>query len=676
MLYLRDFVTFNEKPRIFSDALNLLEDSAIGATPGMGVVADIRATHSGYLLNRRVYPGTNMKRSVDTWCSPEHGGSAAYDKPILVHHRAQDGGPFGGGSEACDPIGRVVGATYTQLSDDTDFVNDWKRPATSHDDLGSGYIMLKAMITDPDAAAKVLDRRYDTVSTGQRTDSARCSICGNDWLNDSQDDDDECEHVPGKSYEANDTTYLCYMVSGNLTYDECSYVNLPAQPNARNLNVSYCALTEAKQGNGSADRPLITMQTQGAYDSLSLSDGDNSVSLLIPDGGHDVIPDEAVKLLKKRMYAISPAYNTKSNVKENIKTTSKADQRISESRQDASQSDDTGGQDSSGVQTTKGTEDPVSMDEHVDYDQFALMHIAKTIMDNNLLDDREDCDCEFMSDDIRDFAAEYAMTEAKLSTAQRKKLKSSTFCGPGRSFPVPDYAHVTAARRLLGRAKLSSEAKSRVRACVERKSEKLGCSSTEDGLITKEKVMSEETAITEEVETEEVIDTSEEKSETVMVETSALNDALATVTQAKKDLEEKHGKLQSTLDTKVKLCEKLTEENAELKASMVRSAATQLAISRINLGKPGTVGIDSRKKFSGYVEDLCKRTLDSLTDANADLVPELDMLARNKSSARSSLLLDKKVENPVENRDESERTPDSMGSDKAPKTKAEVLDQL
>ena len=31
----------------------------------------------------------------------------------------------------------------------------------------------------------------------------------------------------------------------------------------------------------------------------------------------------------------------------------------------------------------------------------------------------------------------------------------------------------------------------------------------------------------------------------------------------------------------------------------------------------GTIGIDSRKKFNSFVEDLSKRSLDSLADANA-----------------------------------------------------------
>lgn len=37
---------------------------------------------------------------------------------------------------------------------------------------------------------------------------------------------------------------------------------------------------------------------------------------------------------------------------------------------------------------------------------------------------------------------------ARLTAAQRKKLPSSTFAGPGRSFPIPDKGH---ARAALGR---------------------------------------------------------------------------------------------------------------------------------------------------------------------------------------------------------------------------------
>lgn len=72
--------------------------------------------------------------------------------------------------------------------------------------------------------------------------------------------------------------------------------------------------------------------------------------------------------------------------------------------------------------------------------------------------------------------SELEAEDAKLSTEKRNKLKKGTFCGPGRSFPVPDCAHVTAARRLIGRAKVSDATKKKILSCVSRKASSLGCS--------------------------------------------------------------------------------------------------------------------------------------------------------------------------------------------------------
>jgi len=66
----------------------------------------------------------------------------------------------------------------------------------------------------------------------------------------------------------------------------------------------------------------------------------------------------------------------------------------------------------------------------------------------------------------------------KLSTKDRKKLKSSTFCGPNRSFPVPDCKHVAVAKTYLGRAKFSSATKKKIAACINRKAKQLGCNTS------------------------------------------------------------------------------------------------------------------------------------------------------------------------------------------------------
>jgi hypothetical protein len=66
--------------------------------------------------------------------------------------------------------------------------------------------------------------------------------------------------------------------------------------------------------------------------------------------------------------------------------------------------------------------------------------------------------------------------DEKLSAEARKKLPKSVFCGPDKSFPVPDCAHVTAARRLIGRYKGPGD-KASILACVNRKAKTLGCDS-------------------------------------------------------------------------------------------------------------------------------------------------------------------------------------------------------
>lgn len=62
-----------------------------------------------------------------------------------------------------------------------------------------------------------------------------------------------------------------------------------------------------------------------------------------------------------------------------------------------------------------------------------------------------------------------------LTTKQRKKMKSSTFCGPGRSFPVNDCKHVGVAKAYLGRSNFSSSTKKKIAACINRKAKSLGC---------------------------------------------------------------------------------------------------------------------------------------------------------------------------------------------------------
>lgn len=87
------------------------------------------------------------------------------------------------------------------------------------------------------------------------------------------------------------------------------------------------------------------------------------------------------------------------------------------------------------------------------------------------------CDYRYLALELE----EMGFNDATLSSAQRKKLASKSFCGPDRSFPVPDCAHVRAARRLIGRYKGPGD-KTRILGCVNKKAKALGCDKGKDML--------------------------------------------------------------------------------------------------------------------------------------------------------------------------------------------------
>lgn len=72
----------------------------------------------------------------------------------------------------------------------------------------------------------------------------------------------------------------------------------------------------------------------------------------------------------------------------------------------------------------------------------------------------------------------YDVMGKALTTKERKKMKKSTFCGPGRSFPIPDCKHVAIAKAYLGRSKFSKATKKKIAACINRKAKQLGCKVT------------------------------------------------------------------------------------------------------------------------------------------------------------------------------------------------------
>lgn len=242
----------------------------------------IDATHSGVETNNRVYPGKFVSQGYKSFISKDNGGTADYDKPILRHHDIQD-----------DPIGRVVDAKFTPYKMGDMFEFDYLAP-DQMGSKGSGVVTIKAVITDPDAIQKIIDGRYLSVSAGHSSPILLCSVCG--------DSIKTCTHIPGQSYDetgeemvADGEGNKCLCITGPLTYHECSFVNLPAQPPAKLLNFNW------KDSKETFDNTYITSFVKGKKElvrNFNLFDEDSELSLL---NGKLVLP------IKKTVIAISPA---------------------------------------------------------------------------------------------------------------------------------------------------------------------------------------------------------------------------------------------------------------------------------------------------------------------------------------------------------------------------------
>lgn len=709
MLLFRDFhqlaVQVHEgKPLPFlkEDTLDFLEDQAAGAS----LRATINATYSGYLLNRRVYPGRYLRQKdcFGDWCSEANGGTATFDKPVLTHH--DDHG---------EPIGRVVASKFIQLWDDAKLLEDFKSPAT-HYDQGSGLIQVQALITDPVAIAKILDGRYNTVSSGQNSPHMWCSICGSDFKS-----EESCEHFPGRNYEDDDgRARLCYVITGKLTYHELSYVNLPANQNAvtvaAELNDSLG--DDVKAEHVDHDQALtyagmVLVDKEGSEIDLSNKDGEDlpptktqiQVSSEIDlDKLQEPAPvdlTEDLAILPDDTFAIGntvraldqaglledgPMSGMISYFKTIVKRSGTVKhQHILYLELDLGARRLRGGTEYTdkgeshfhsvdlevadlNAKVFKGeTRDADRGDHHVHDFEFDMMEdhapqvsIADALAAARLVDKYLRAGQLTKAQQtilITDDAEEEKLLDENIADARKKKLRGSMFCGPNRSFPVPDCAHATAARRLIGRAKLSSDAKARVLASVNRRAKALKCGTGKDetddllyGMLTrkheettmdpKDKTKTEAPKPAEKslrdqlagLKDDALLDKAVELSESV----ESKDRQIVTLTEEKQGLADKNESLEAS-------SKELTDENTELREKLHKAKARELAVMRLVTGQ---LEVDSDEKFEEAVSELAERTEDSLGDAVKDAMPAFQKALAEREKNPSGFLTEKGEEKP------------------------------
>ena len=341
-----------------------------------------------------------------------------YGVPVLRHHQTVPG-PFS--ISDCVPIGRVIRSELVR-------------------DGGTTAIRLTARIVDEDAIEQILSGQLHTVSIGHIPDRVICSVCKQVMTG------EECSggHIRGRRYptESGEES-VCYAVMENIRGIEVSFVNVPSDPMAMISSVEM----ESERAEHyfvrrtADDAMLVRPVDEGDPLSLWIPAGDAGSNQSLASGNlvteevTDVVTEDTGELevrheaidLQQSDAEVLPAEAPTQDVPEEESTPETSSAEESEQEEPKQEEDD---------------------DAMASPQELWLLG--------------EDDDASDISD------------EAKLTAAQRRRLPDSAFCGPNRSFPAHDKAHVLAGLRLLGRAKVSAAVKARIRACLIRRAARYG----------------------------------------------------------------------------------------------------------------------------------------------------------------------------------------------------------
>lgn len=600
-----------------------IKDNLFAQGPNKPLIVKIAASHAGLITrNNGFYLPDKMRQGASSF-------TAQYNKPIQIHH-----------NDDKDPVGRVLKAQYVPINSSElkiqqkftkDKWNDFSAGKMSFinsinficDSLnlsdsvlddpnyqGAGYLEITASIADPDAIQKVLDGRYLTGSVGLTTDAAVCSVCKQDWVEIAHDE--RCEHRPGKVYDGK----KAFVITGNLHYEEYSFVNTPADRHSR----------------------IMEINVNGVTDKLDMSDsvGKNiAVNIITDNIQEDNMKSVATKLISDSRFSILG--------KEYLDTllTSLEDEKTMEKWPFTDELDFTVNFEldldkqaiAKAFELTDGAEKEIAIRMiRPTMVQSSIVEIVASVDIKTAdafyiaLNDAEWTDYSELGDeDLNTFrkdkpSAELVEYDSKLSTAARKRLPGSSFCGPNKSFPVADCAHVTAARRLIGRASASSATKSKILACVSRKATAMNCGAKKD---TKEEIDStkdkkEEDCLCKDADVKiaELTAAVEQltKDKNLLIESEKtwmdkLTAADATSTKLQKDLDATREELKVTQDDLTGMSDQLIESKSQTTTYLVDKLVTFKLLS-------GEVIEDSKKvsdELAALGEEEIKNKLTEIT---------------------------------------------------------------
>ena len=664
------------------------------------------ATHAGKLTgNKTLYEPQWMALNVNTWTDP-------FQKPVLSHH-----------DKTSDAIGRVKEAVYVDTKENVEGAK--------------GHIQLMAGVTDADAIEKIIDGRYQTVSIGASSTDIRCSICDQNLAEDGL-----CSHEKGKKYAKveDGPEEECHWMIGQLTYREISFVNTPADGDAKvtgmellspsilnsedNLEIQYL-YDDNKNKSTNMQYTIVedelekldvkyTKLDASTLDGLSQSTfcGPNR-SFPVPDKAHAMATlsvlkssdlDEAEKgrvrasvlsKVKQNGWSLGTSLDEEETELSTKVSLDAEDLKFLENfwvgcsdtvpteKEDAdmfvyahnllhSAYDDALGDDGDATDLHQEIHQYIhSHEERLEnLNTGALDETLTSKNDENVGDDASSKKDEGESEEVKDILHTYALTdaelekmeeelsdelkaeldEAKLSTKSRKALPDSAFCGPDRSFPAHDAAHVRNALARLPQAKnFTSAQKATILSCLKGKAKKYGIKISSDAIVdyalheaSLEDIL-EMDIVEEHIEAIKTGETVTQKQYDELVESKSnleksLSETNITLSEAEAKIEQLDQKLQSQesdLDTAL-------DENQEMQKRMHLTLVNKILDKRVELKKPDTQEIinstDNDEKTAlrkKLVEKYAERSAESLRDMISDLDDEIGALGGGKGTIKN-----------------------------------------
>lgn len=202
--------------------------------------------------------------------------------------------------------------------------------------------------------------------------------------------------------------------------------------------------------------------------------------------------------------------------------------------------------------------------------------------------------------------------DAKLTEEKRKSLPGSAFCGPNKSFPVPDCAHAMAAHRLIGRYKGPGD-KNKILSCVGRKAKAMGCGGGKDSQGDTQMTFDEI------LQRQDVKDHIEKLVKDAKTANSSAIEVLDTkVKTLEKDIVAKD----TVITEKTAALTKLETQVTDLKGKIHLSLVDQVFELRKNLRKKDVMDLKEEKDVTTYKAELARRSDESLSDSVKDLSKE------------------------------------------------------